>query len=116
MSNRLLMIQSVDSPDGTTTWPLYVDEHGAVQQQDFWKGDPTSIAGFVDRLDGGPITLTFADFWSDSQRAVGKYPVLLDAHRMLTVGLAVIERVDVVVDDPPPSPTQDRNGDGESAS
>jgi hypothetical protein len=64
---------------GVLPYPYHVDHDGNVGRQDYWKGNPAQLAGFLSDLDVHEVDLLHADFWLAPQAAVGMYPVFIRA-------------------------------------
>jgi hypothetical protein len=58
-------------------YPYHIDSIGMVGRQEFWKGEPLKLVGFSDVPINGEIHLMFTDFWSDPEKAVGRFPVFM---------------------------------------
>jgi hypothetical protein len=71
---RKLTIQPAET-GGILPYPYHVDQDGNVGRQDFWKGAPLRLIGFVDRAGAGEIDLTLEAFLDDPDEAVDAYPV-----------------------------------------
>jgi hypothetical protein len=59
--------------------PYHINENGTVRRQEYWKGDPAQLAGFMRRINVHEVDLTHEDFWRDPTAAVGMYPVFIRA-------------------------------------
>lgn len=58
-------------------YPFHVTEDGDVEDQEFWRGDPKAVVGFQDDVARQRVDLWWRDVVADPQRAVGKYPVMV---------------------------------------
>lgn len=88
------------APDGSEMtrlpYPFHCDEDGAVDRQDFWRGDPLRVLGFQKRLDVQRVDLHWADFVKgDPQRAVNMYAVTQDYKGGIASQTVAIAQVDV---------------------
>lgn len=77
-SVRVVTIQQEQRTDGVLPYPFHVDEFGFVGRQDFWRGDPIRLVGFVEDSDSFDVALDVEDFLVDPDAAVGMHPVLAD--------------------------------------
>ena len=59
-------------------YPFHVNVHGEIQRQDFWKGMPERVIGFVSDLHRQEIDLDWDVIFREPQRAVGQYVVTQD--------------------------------------
>lgn len=76
-------------------YPYFVAEDGSVDGQDFWRGEPDAVVGFQDDVDVQRLDLSWADAWQDPQRAVGKFPVLVEHGHFTTLRIAVDSMTEV---------------------
>lgn len=79
-------------------YPFHVDADGLVGRQDFWKGDPYRVIGFVADLARQEVDLWWeavAD--GDEQRAVGMYLITQNQLGDMATHLTAIESVTVGV-------------------
>jgi hypothetical protein len=98
-TSRLVRLE----PDGALLrpHPYVVDGNGDVQDQGYWRGYPTALAGFQTRLDVNgvdveSVDLTCADWLAgDIQVAVGRYPVFVDGDGKRAVYQVAIRAVEV---------------------
>lgn len=60
-------------------FPYNLDAEGKVLDQDFWKGDPAGLIGFQKEPDVQRVGLFFRDFTENPLKAIGMYPVFVDA-------------------------------------
>lgn len=76
MSDRpQITIQPVNR-GGVEPYPWHIDEEGLVGRQEFWKGTPYRLAGFVDvPTMTGTVDVTLAEFWESPELALDMYPV-----------------------------------------
>lgn len=92
-TKRIVMIQPAMGPDFTKPYPFYVLADGAIDRQDFWRGDPARLIGFTDRFDVDKISLSFSQFWADPSQAEGKYAVFADTNDDWGTHIEVISTV-----------------------
>lgn len=87
-SSRIVTLQPaahVDhiTEDGTELtklpYPFHVNVHGEIQRQEFWKGNPERVVGFVSDLARQEVDLSWDEVYSDPQRAVGQYVITQDS-------------------------------------
>lgn len=76
-------------------YPFHIREDGAIDRQDFWKGEPLALIGFQDQIDVLRVDLGLAEFWRYPQTAVGKYAITLDMDGTMNTHLVAIESVTV---------------------
>lgn len=82
---RQVSIQVANTEDGSydvhlpLPYPYHIDDDGNVGRQDFWRGEPKSLIGFQAERDRHEVDLFFHDFWDDPEKAVGMFPVFVDA-------------------------------------
>ncbi len=60
-------------------YPFHVNVHGEIQRQDFWKGNPERVVGFVSDLHRQEVDLSWDEVYGDPQRAVGQYVITQDS-------------------------------------
>lgn len=72
--------QITDDGDELTRlpYPFHVNVHGEIQRQDFWKGNPERVIGFVSDLYRQEVDLDWDEVFRDPQRAVGQYVITQD--------------------------------------
>lgn len=59
-------------------YPYTVDETGAVQDQEFWRGEPSVLIGFQDERDVQTVNLLASAWFAHApETAVGKYAVFV---------------------------------------
>jgi hypothetical protein len=77
---------------GVEPYPWHVERDGSIRRQDFWKGHPFELAGFVTHPEAtGDIHLTVEQFWEEPGHAVGMWPVFVHGDgRMATWGDSMI--------------------------
>lgn len=73
---RQFQIQQEQREDGVLPYPFYISENGFVDRQDFWRGEPFRLVGFVDAPDSHDVTIDMDDFAAHPTAAIGKHPVL----------------------------------------
>lgn len=79
MADESLVIQPAQA-GGMLPYPYYIAADGSVGRQDFWRGAPTQLVGFVaDPTTTGEVDVEFDQFWADGDEAVGLYPVFAHA-------------------------------------
>lgn len=79
MADEKLVIQPEES-GGVLPKPFFIGKDGLVGRQDFWRGAPAQLVGFVHRPDTtGEIDLEFDEFWADGDAALGMCPVFAHA-------------------------------------
>lgn len=66
-----------DDEDGTPL-PLTIDQYGFVGNQDFWRGAPWRLMGFVVDADQRVVDLDREVFFDDPRRGVGMHPIFMD--------------------------------------
>lgn len=76
-------------------YPFFVDENGAVGQQDLWKGDPARVIGFQKDLARNQVDLWWREAVKDPQRAQGMYLVTADSKGTLGVHTTAVDSVTV---------------------
>jgi hypothetical protein len=84
---RVLSIQPARFTNGSLPYPFIINpdhtpdsaEGGNVLDQDFWRGDPYHLIGFQAQRDVQTVDLYAHDFFTEPQRAVGMYPVFVEA-------------------------------------
>jgi hypothetical protein len=77
-------LQPEEKQNGTLPYPYYVDDHGLVGRQDFWKGTPHRLIGFNSTPVSGSMdiaTFIYTDEIPDEDMmlGVGSYPIFADA-------------------------------------
>lgn len=74
---------SVDAPFDPMLrqpYPFHIGEDGAVQRQDFWRGEPSHLIGFQRDRNVQHVDLTTAEWFQQGKDvAVGMWPVFTDA-------------------------------------
>lgn len=79
MADQVLVIQPEES-GGVLPYPWYISKGGMVGRQDYWRGAPAQLVGFVSEPDTtGDVDLTFEEFWAEGTGAVGMFPVFAHA-------------------------------------
>lgn len=76
-------------------YPFHVRPDGLVERQDVWQGSVFRVIGFLERLDGHKIDVTWNYARRDPQRVVGMYVVTADDRGSMSVHLSAIETVHV---------------------
>lgn len=73
-------LQPKERSDKKLPYPFFVDEHGMIGRQDFWKGHPEIVIGFSHhtRPEASDDQMSFEEFTKDPQKAVGMYPIMGD--------------------------------------
>lgn len=89
----MITLQPAQNPNGKLPYPFHVNDQGMVGRQDFWKGDPMRVVGFVADFRRQAIDLPWTEFVADPQRAVGMYAVLEDRGGAWSTYMPVIETV-----------------------
>lgn len=80
MSTKFLKIQMAQTI-GVLPYPYWIDpETGDVQRQEFWKGSPSKLIGFVAAPSLFDMALSLDDFSADPAKAVGLFPVFEHAN------------------------------------
>lgn len=75
VSRRYVTLQQEQRLDGVLPYPFHISEGGHVGRQDFWRGDPFRLVGFVDDPDSYEVTVYARDFVANPDSALGKHPV-----------------------------------------
>lgn len=79
MADEVLVIQP-EQTGGALPYPWFIAEDGMVGRQDFWRGAPAQLIGFVHLPDTtGEVDLEFDEFWADGDEAVDMFPVFAHA-------------------------------------
>jgi len=79
VADEILEIQPEESGD-VLPYPWFITKDGMVGRQDFWRGKPAQLVGFVFEPDTtGDVDLSFDQFWADGTDAVGMFPVFAHA-------------------------------------
>jgi hypothetical protein len=79
VADEVLVIQPAEI-GGVLPYPYRIAKDGSVGRQDFWRGTPTQLIGFVhDRDTIGEVDLEFDQFWADGNDAVDMFPVFAHA-------------------------------------
>jgi hypothetical protein len=85
-----IALQPTQRPDGTLPYPYFIDEKGKVGRQDFWKGDPATLIGFVRSLQSQDMALSVPNFIEEPKKAIGLFPVFADKNdKWTTYGDAI---------------------------
>lgn len=92
---RVLTIQQVLRDDDRLPYPFHIDEAGFVLRQDFWRGKPLRLVGFVDDPDVYKISLNVEDWQADPDAAIGKHPVLSNREGRFSTYTGAVETVTV---------------------
>lgn len=74
----MFAIQQEQRADGVLPYPFFVSETGFVDRQDFWRGDPFLLVGFVSDPEKHTVDLHVQDWVKNPQAAHGMTPVLSD--------------------------------------
>lgn len=97
-------LQPADIPDNIRDgqvytrrpYPFFVDERGAVQRQDFWRGRVATIIGFVADPMRMEVDLDWTDYVTqDPTSAVGMYVITADRQGAMSTQVAAIAEVKV---------------------
>ena len=94
---KKIKIQPKEQEDFTLPYPYFIDEKGLVGRQDFWKGKPYKLLGFSKVPIAGTIELSFKDFWKNSKKAIGMFPVFKDKKYNWTTSTIAIESIDKIL-------------------
>lgn len=79
---------------GVMPYPYHVIvSDAAVARQDYWKGNPAQLIGFVDEAGKPDIDFTFGDWLIEPEQAIGKYPVFVDADGQFSTAVIPIESI-----------------------
>lgn len=84
--------------NGTSPYPYFISEDGAVGRQDFWKGRPAKLIGFSSKFKTGELDLMWREFWADPKKAIGKFPVFADTNDNWYTADQIIDDVKVLED------------------
>lgn len=76
-------------------YPFHVTPDGSISRQDFWKGTPSQVIGFVDDPSVEEITLWWRDVAADPSKTVGKYAVTSSKDGKWATHLSAVESVAV---------------------
>jgi hypothetical protein len=80
---KMITIQPEVREDGKLPYPFHLvaegDERGNVGRQDFWKGKPSLLVGFVQDPETQQIDLDADDFFAEPGKARGMHPVMEDS-------------------------------------
>lgn len=77
-------------------YPFHVRaEDGHVERQDFWRGDPWRVIGFVNSPESTEITLWWREVAEEPDRAIGKYVVTQNKSRGMATHLTAVDSVTV---------------------
>ena len=102
---RIVTLQPSDivdhiTEDGTELtrkpYPFHVDINGLVQRQDFWRGDPYRVVGFVVDPSSHDVHLRWDEIFDRPERAVGMYVVTADAEETWSTHVVAIASAGVL--------------------
>lgn len=77
-------------------YPFYVDYDGNVGRQDFWRGSPARVVGFVRDLARQEVDLWWQEAAKDPQQVVGMYLITVDRKGNMATHNTAIADVEVV--------------------
>lgn len=77
-------------------YPLYTDDEGNVLKQEFWRGDPQRIPGFMRDAAVQQIDVPWSAFVEDPQQAVGMYIICQDDKGNYSNQMTAVERVETL--------------------
>lgn len=79
-----------------TPYPFHVRaSDGHVEDQDFWRGNPSKVVGFQIRKDVQRVDFWFVDIAETPDLMVGKYPVMVGPEGLYTY-MTAIKSVEVI--------------------
>lgn len=93
LTRRVWSIQQGALPTGKLPYPFFIDEDGLVGRQDFWRGQPFRLVGFVAVGADYEIALTVQNWLTAPESAVGMEPVMEDEDGSWATFPGVIEQV-----------------------
>lgn len=78
-------------------YPFHVQPDGSIGRQDFWRGDPLRVAGFVTDVHRQHVDLSWEDAVAgDIQQVVGSYVITADSTGWLSTHLTAVQSVTAV--------------------
>lgn len=90
----VISIQPAQGDNHKRPKPYFINPDGTVRRQDYWKGNPSQLAGFQDDLDIMEVDVLTADWQADDPQAViGMYPVFINADGSMDTLKARVETV-----------------------
>jgi hypothetical protein len=89
--------QIVDGHEMTKLpYPYYVHVDGTIGRQDFWRGDPIRVVGFVADSARQEVDLWWTEAEKDPHQALGMYLITADAEEIWSTHETAISTVKVI--------------------
>jgi hypothetical protein len=66
---------------------------GTIARQDYWRGNPAQLIGFVGEAGKPDVDFLFEDWLIEPKRAIGNYPVFADSTGNFSTALTPIESI-----------------------